>query len=85
MSPKGGRCVVPREEELAGLAGQEVNRVAPADGDAETGFPVVPNFAPGFIDPCQTANIANNPNRPANCLADLGALFGTLPMPLPWK
>ena len=46
---------------------------------SETGFPVVPNFAPGFIDPCQTANLANNPNRPANCAEDLGPLFGTLP------
>jgi len=54
-------------------------RAIRAPNVSETGFPVVPNFAPGFIDPCQTANIANNPNRPANCLADLGALFGTLP------
>jgi outer membrane receptor protein involved in Fe transport len=40
---------------------------------SETGFPVVPNFAPGFVDPCSGGAIANNPNRQANCLADLGA------------
>jgi outer membrane receptor protein involved in Fe transport len=54
-------------------------RAIRAPNVSETGFPVVPNFAPGFIDPCQTANLANNPNRPANCAADLGAFFGTLP------
>ena len=54
-------------------------RAIRAPNVSETGFPVVPNFAPGFTDPCQTANLANNPNRPANCAADLGPLFGGLP------
>ena len=47
---------------------------------SETAFPQVPNFAPGFADPCSSGNIANNPNRQANCLADLGpALLAGLP------
>ncbi len=46
---------------------------------SETGFPAVPNFAPGFLDPCATGQIANNPNRTANCQADLGALLSNLP------
>lgn len=47
---------------------------------SETGFPQVPNFAPGFLDPCAAGNIANHPNRAANCLADLGAaLLAGLP------
>lgn len=47
---------------------------------SETGFPAVPNFAPGFLDPCASGNIANNPNRQANCLADLGpTLLAGLP------
>lgn len=45
----------------------------------ETGFPIVPNFAPGFADPCNSTNIANNANRAANCQADLGALLAGLP------
>lgn len=47
---------------------------------SETGFPAVPNFAPGFLDPCASGQIANNPNRAANCLADLGpTLLAGLP------
>jgi outer membrane receptor protein involved in Fe transport len=47
---------------------------------SETGFPAVPNFAPGFLDPCASGQIANNPNRQANCLADLGpTLLAGLP------
>lgn len=46
---------------------------------SELYFPPIPNFAPGFADPCQAANIANNPNRIANCTADLGALLTNLP------
>ncbi|WP_428682022.1 TonB-dependent receptor domain-containing protein [Sphingopyxis sp.] len=46
---------------------------------SETGFPAVENFAPGFLDPCASANIANNPNRQANCQADLGSLLAGLP------
>ena len=40
---------------------------------SELYFPPVPNFAPGFQDPCNSTNIGNNPNRSANCLAQLGA------------
>jgi outer membrane receptor protein involved in Fe transport len=46
---------------------------------SETGFPAVPNFAPGFLDPCASGQIANNPNRTANCTADLGPLLAGLP------
>ena len=47
---------------------------------SETGFPAVPNFAPGFLDPCASGNIANSANRAANCLADLGpTLLAGLP------
>jgi outer membrane receptor protein involved in Fe transport len=47
---------------------------------SETAFPQVPNFAPGFLDPCASGQIANNPNRAANCLTDLGAgLLAGLP------
>jgi outer membrane receptor protein involved in Fe transport len=45
---------------------------------SETAFPQVPNFAPGFQDPCQPNQIGNNPNRPANCAAALGSLLGAL-------
>ena len=41
----------------------------------ETAFPLTQNFAPGFADPCLPNNIAANPNRAANCLADLGAIL----------
>jgi outer membrane receptor protein involved in Fe transport len=46
---------------------------------SETGFPVVPNFAPGFTDPCSSSQIAANPNRLPNCTADLGPLLAGLP------
>jgi outer membrane receptor protein involved in Fe transport len=42
---------------------------------SELYFPPVPNFSPGFLDPCGAAQIANNPNRLANCTADLGPLL----------
>ena len=55
-------------------------RAIRAPNVSETGFPQVPNFAPGFLDPCAAGQIANNPNRAANCLADLGAaLLAGLP------
>ena len=43
----------------------------------ETAFPLTQNFAPGFADPCLPQNIGNNPNRPANCLADLGPILNS--------
>jgi outer membrane receptor protein involved in Fe transport len=47
---------------------------------SETGFPEVENFAPNFLDPCAAGQIGANPNRQANCLADLGAtLLAGLP------
>jgi outer membrane receptor protein involved in Fe transport len=48
---------------------------------SETGFPAVPNFAPGFNDPCSSGNIGTGSgSRAANCLADLGpALLAGLP------
>ena len=48
-------------------------RAVRAPNLSETAFPQVPNFAPGFDDPCKPANIGLNPNRAANCLADIGA------------
>lgn len=40
---------------------------------SETGFPLVPNFANGFQDPCQANNIGANANRTANCTTALTA------------
>ena len=51
------------------------SRAVRAPNVSETGFPRTPNFAPGFADPCLPQNIAANPNRQANCAADLGALL----------
>jgi len=46
---------------------------------SELYFPPVPNFAPGFQDPCQPNQIGNGgPNRVANCTAALGSLLGNL-------
>lgn len=42
---------------------------------SETAFPLVPNFAPGFADPCAPSRVATGTSfRAANCAADLGAL-----------
>jgi outer membrane receptor protein involved in Fe transport len=49
------------------------SRAVRAPNVSETAFPLVPNFAPGFNDPCQPNQINANPTRAANCLADLGA------------
>lgn len=55
-------------------------RAVRAPNLSETAFPQVPNFAPGFLDPCSSGQIANNPNRQGNCLAELGpALLAGLP------
>ena len=48
------------------------SRAVRAPNLSELYFPPVPNFAPGFSDPCSPANIANGPNRAANCLAAVG-------------
>jgi outer membrane receptor protein involved in Fe transport len=39
---------------------------------SELYFPVVANFAPGFVDPCANTELSKNPNRPKNCLAQVG-------------
>jgi outer membrane receptor protein involved in Fe transport len=48
------------------------SRAVRAPNLSELYFPVVANFAPGFVDPCSPNQLANNPNRPANCLAQVG-------------
>jgi outer membrane receptor protein involved in Fe transport len=54
-------------------------RAVRAPNVSETGFPVVPNFAPGFQDPCAPNQIgAGSTFRSANCQADLGALLPNL-------
>ncbi|WP_194953278.1 TonB-dependent receptor domain-containing protein [Sphingopyxis solisilvae] len=56
-------------------------RAVRAPNVSETAFPLVPNFAPGFIDPCSPGGLAQgSATRAANCLADLGpALLAGLP------
>jgi outer membrane receptor protein involved in Fe transport len=48
------------------------SRAVRAPNVSETGFPLVPNFSNGFIDPCNPAVIGTGV-RAANCLADIGA------------
>ncbi|WP_332872640.1 TonB-dependent receptor domain-containing protein [Allopontixanthobacter sediminis] len=48
------------------------SRAVRAPNVSETGFPLVPNFSNGFIDPCNPAVIGTG-IRAANCLADIGA------------
>lgn len=48
-------------------------RAVRAPNVSETGFPLVPNFANSFQDPCNTANIGLNSIRTANCTAAVGA------------
>lgn len=48
------------------------SRAVRAPNLSELYFPPVANFAPGFVDPCSPNQLANNPNRPANCLAQVG-------------
>ncbi|HEX6374728.1 MAG TPA: TonB-dependent receptor [Allosphingosinicella sp.] len=54
------------------------SRAVRAPNVSETAFPLVPNFAPGFNDPCMPQNINTGNNRAANCLADLGPLLANL-------
>jgi outer membrane receptor protein involved in Fe transport len=49
------------------------SRAVRAPNVSETAAPLVPNFSPGFVDPCNPAQINNNPNRAANCRADIPA------------
>jgi outer membrane receptor protein involved in Fe transport len=56
------------------------SRAVRAPNVSETAFPLVPNFAPGFVDPCTSNAIGSGTaTRSANCQADLGALLSTLP------
>jgi outer membrane receptor protein involved in Fe transport len=71
----GGEWAPIRDIRFRGNYGKAVR----APNVSETGFPVVPNFAPGFQDPCSSTQIGNNPNRQGNCTADLGGLLGGLP------
>lgn len=48
-------------------------RAVRAPNVSETSFPSVPNFANGFVDPCNTNAIGQNAIRSANCTADLSA------------
>jgi len=55
------------------------SRAVRAPNVSETAFPLVPNFAPGFQDPCQPNNInSGTSTRPTNCAADLGPLLPLL-------
>ena len=48
-------------------------RAVRAPNVSENGFPSVPNFANGFVDPCNVNAIGNNPNRGTNCTTQLSA------------
>ncbi|HEX8624923.1 MAG TPA: TonB-dependent receptor [Allosphingosinicella sp.] len=55
------------------------SRAVRAPNVSETAFPQVPNFAPGFQDPCQPNQInAGTSSRPGNCAAALGPLLPLL-------
>ena len=62
------------------------SRAVRAPNVSETGFPLVPNFSNGFVDPCNPAVIGTG-TRAANCLADLGptllATFNNITQSLP--
>ena len=49
------------------------SRAVRAPNVSETGFPLVPNFSNGFVDPC-SANSIGSGIRQSNCLADLNGL-----------
>ncbi|MGH6614668.1 TonB-dependent receptor domain-containing protein [Sphingomonas sp.] len=53
------------------------SRAVRAPNVSETGFPLVPNFAPNFVDPCNPSARGAGV-RAANCAADLGALLTQL-------
>lgn len=48
------------------------SRAVRAPNVSETGFPLVPNFFNGFVDPCNPDRIGTG-TRATNCLADIGA------------
>ena len=53
------------------------SRAVRAPNVSETGFPLVPNFSNGFVDPCNPGQ-RGNAIRLANCTADLGPLLANL-------
>lgn len=53
----------------------QYGRAVRAPNLTETSGDLSQNFAPGFRDPCRPQDIGNNPNRAANCAADLGTLL----------
>lgn len=64
----GGDWAPIRDVRFRGNYGRSVR----APNLSELYFPPVANFAPGFVDPCSPNQLAGNPNRPANCLAQVG-------------
>lgn len=55
------------------------SRAVRAPNVSETGFPLVPNFAPGFQDPCNTSRINQGGTiRQQNCTANVGGNLGNL-------
>ena len=71
----GGEWSPIRDIRFRGNYGKSVR----APNVSETGFPVVPNFAPTFQDPCSANAIGNGPTtRQSACQADLGALLGSV-------
>jgi outer membrane receptor protein involved in Fe transport len=68
----GGEWAPVRDLRFRGNFGKSVR----APNLSETAFPQVPNFAPGFQDPCSVNGRNNGPaQRTTNCQTDLGALL----------
>ena len=71
----GGEWAPVRDIRFRGNFGRSVR----APNLSETAFPQVPNFAPGFQDPCSLSGRNNGPAaRTTNCQSDLGALLPTV-------
>ncbi len=71
----GGEWSPVRDIRFRGNYGKAVR----APNVAETGFPVVPNFAPTYIDPCSSNAInSGSGSRAAACQADVGALLPSI-------
>ena len=69
----GGEWAPIRDIRFRGNYGKSVR----APNSSETGFPVVPNFAPGFTDPCSAGAIGSGV-RAAACAAELGPLLSSV-------
>jgi len=68
----GGEWAPTQDIRFRGSYGRAVR----APNVTETGSPLVPNFAPGFIDPCRASAIGTGSStRAKNCQDDLGALL----------